>query len=228
MSGPRDPDAVLDELGARLRAGFARADHAPWWRRLALRRSWRPLVLGLVLAAFASTAVATRDVLNGPAIPDLPAQLRAPAREPDSSTRLIYVAAGELDGVAWRLSAASCDYGGARVVSAFLEVASGGGGSARCAAAARRVQSYYDPAADRTWVFGVLPATVARAEVRAGRARVVAATTDLDEHGATAAGLSGGMRAFVTAVPGAVTTYSVAALDRDGSLVLSCNTGSCR
>jgi hypothetical protein len=221
----RDPDAVLEELGARLRDGYARADGAPWWRRLALRRSWRPLLLGLVLAAFASTAVATRDVLRGPAIPDLPAQLRAPV--PDRSAPLMYVGAGELDGVAWRLSAASCDYGSRHVIAVFLDVAAGGGGT-RCTAVARRVQSYYDPAADRTWVFGILPAAAARAEVRAGTSRVVARTFGVDERGATAAGIDPRRRAFVAAVPGAVTTYSVATLDGAGALVLSCNSGSCR
>ncbi len=217
----REPDAVLEELGQRLRAGYARADRAPWWRRMTLRRSWRPLVLGLALAAFASTAVATRDVLTGPAIPDLPAQLRAPM--PDRSTGLRYVATGQ----GWRLSAASCEYGGRTVIATFLEAGPGGGGT-RCTPGARRVQSYYDPALDRTWVFGVLPAEAARAELRAGTERVVAATQAVDSRGATAAGIDPRLRAFVAAVPGAVTTYSVAALDASGSLVLSCNSGSCR
>ncbi len=243
MTAPRDPDRVVDELGERLRAGFARADRAPWWRRLlalpvAPRRWARPLVLGIALAAVASTAVATRDVLRGPAIPDLPAQLRAPgAVQPDRSTRLTYVAAGTVDGIAWRLSAASCSYGRVTVIAAFLDVPGGGSGT-RCDVAApqrtprelaaRRVQSYYDPGADRTWVFGVLPAGAAKAELRAGAAHVVAPTLALDEAGATGAGLDSRLRAFVAAVPGAAATYAVAALDDSGALVLSCNSGSCR
>jgi len=244
VTRPRDPDRVVDELGARLRAGFARADRSPWWRRvlatarLAPGRWARPLALGVVLAAVASTAVATRDVLRGPAIPDLPAQLRAPgALEPDRSTRLTYVAAGTVDGVRWRLSAASCAYGRVTVIAAFLDVPGGGSGT-RCDVAApqrtprelaaRRVQSYYDPAADRTWVFGILPASVDKAELRAGAAHVVAAAVPLDERGAAGAGLNGRLRAFVAAVPGAAATYAVAALDETGALVLSCNSGSCR
>jgi hypothetical protein len=264
MTAPRDPDRVVDELGARLRAGFARADRAPWWRRLlaaprtlaasrglvasrglaapahslAPRRWARPLVLGVALAAVASTAVATRDVLRGPAIPDLPAQLRAPgAVQPDRSTRLTYVAAGTVDGIAWRLSAASCAYGRVTVIASFLDVPGGGSGT-RCDVAApqrtprelatRRVQSYYDPGADRTWVFGVLPAAASKAELRAGAAHVVAPTLALDERGAAGAGLDKGLRAFVAAVPGAAATYAVAALDESGALVLSCNSGSCR
>lgn len=235
MSG-RDPDAVLEELGRQLRDGFAAADRAPWWRRaLARRRALRPLLLGLLLAGGASTALATRDVLRAPAIPAPPPVPGALA--PDRSTLPTYVARGTADGVAWRLSASSCAYGGVRVVAAFLEVPGGGGGT-RCdvaaasrppaALAARRVLSYYDPVGDRTWVFGVLPAAARSATVTVpSGVRVTVATGPVDVRGATGAGLDRTARVLVAVVPGAVTTFRVRVADGASHPVLSCPSRSC-
>lgn len=239
----RDPDAVLDELGARLRAGFAEADRTPWWRRRpSRRRALRVLALGGLLAACGSTALATRDALRAPAIPDLPPSLRIPgALEPDRSTLPTYVARGTTDGTAWRLSAASCSYGGVRVVAAFLDVPGGGGGT-RCdvaaaahdtvrtpaALAARRVLTYYDAVRDRTWLFGVLPPAARDARVAAaGRVAVTVAVGALDDRGARGAGLDPASRALVVAVPGVVTRHRVTVLDAAGAPILSCRSGSC-
>ncbi len=231
----REPDDVIAELGVRLRAGMAQAEQQPWWRRALRRRPHRPVLLALVLCAFASTALATRDVLRAPSIPDLPPSLRAPGSlAPDRSTLPTYVADGARDGIPWRLSASACDYGGVQVIAAFLDVRGGGGGT-RCDVAVttsgatpqtlarRRIQTYYDPLTDRTWVFGVLPAAAATATVGHARAELVG----LDERGAAGAGLPDGLKALVTTVPGAPDRLRVDVADAAGLTILSCTSGSC-
>jgi hypothetical protein len=179
----RDPDAILDELGAALQGAWvadaqrrrrpdplALASRRPRLPHLRLRGGRRGLVAAAAAAlALVPTAIATRDAVWAPDPPPLPAQLRPhDAVVPGASGTPVYVGAGTQRGVAWRLSATTCRYGQVEAVGLFLTVP-GGGAGARCdvatrspgaspqALAARRVQTYYDPVSGVTWAFGALP-----------------------------------------------------------------------
>jgi hypothetical protein len=251
MSG-RDPDAVLAELGAALEGAWSRdggaAARAPR-RRLRLRpRGGRR---GLVAAAAAAlalvpTAIATREAVFAPDPPPLlPERLRPhDAVAPGAAGTPVYVGTGRLRGVAWRLSATTCRYGRIEAVGLFLAVP-GGGAGARCdvatrgagtsprALAARRVQTYYDPASNLTWAFGALPAgartvTVTYRAFGGGApatARLAAAPVGDD---AVAQGhLPAGLRVFVVALPGGRDVARVAAADGAGRVLLTCDPGRC-
>jgi hypothetical protein len=217
----REPDEVLAELGADLRRAWA----SPPRRRA--RRAPRRAVLAVALAlVLVPTAVATRDAVWAPA-PPAPPGVTPSAR----AGAAVYVAAGRDAGVAWRLSATSCDYGGTRAIGLFLDVP-GGGGGARCdvgaappaAAAARRVSTYFDPEAELTWVFGALPARAAAVDV-AGR-RVGARPASREA--LTTGGLPAGLQVFVVALRGARDVPDVRVLDRDGDVLSTCRDGRCR
>lgn len=255
----REPDAVLDELGLALRRGFAREQARPPWRRrlrallIACRRVPRRAALLAVLALLGgSTAVATHDTLWAPGLPDLPAGLREPgAVAPDrGGTRPVYVAAGAEQGVGWRLSASVCRYGDVRAVGLFLSVPRGGGG-ARCdvasrlpstgvtpqAVADRRVQTYFDPVTSRTWVFGILPAGAAVAEVHSraypqsgggpADARTVRTPTRGLDPAAAGHGVPADLRVFVAALQGSRDVPLVIVRDGAGAPSLICRNGRC-
>ena len=237
MSAPRDPDAVLAGLGRDLRASWRRPprrSRLAGWRRSAL--------LVLATLVLVPTALATRDAVWAPAPATLPDAARPPgAVTPSRAGEQVYVASGELRGVAWRLSASACDYPEVRAVGVFLTVP-GGGGGARCDIASsegapggvspeilsrRLVQTYFDPVASRTWAFGALPAAARTVSVDATGAR---ATVPAPAADATAVGrgdLPSGMRVFVAALDGARDVPRVVARDGSGAVLLVCLEGRC-
>jgi hypothetical protein len=238
MSSARAPDAILAELGRDL--------HRAWRRppRRARLAGWRrSVLLAIATLVLVPTALATRDAVWAPAPAPLPDSARPPgAVEPRYAGDQVYVAAGELRGVAWRLSASSCDYAAVRAVGVFLSVP-GGGGGARCdiAAAAgvgggvsprilaeRLVQTYFDPVAGRTWAFGALPAAARRVAVAAGGARSSVPATAADATAVGRGDLPAGMRVFVAALPGAREAPRVTVRDAAGDVLLVCRDGRCR
>jgi len=224
--GDRDPDAVLDELGGELGRRFA----APPRRRVR-----HPVALvALLVLALVPTAVATRDVLRAPAPPAPPG-----AERPARAGTQVWVAAGREDGVPWRLSASGCAVGDEVAVGLFLAVP-GGGAGARCdvaprgvpRVAARRVHTYVDPDARRTWAFGAAPAEARAVEVvarsfstAAERRRVALRPADPE---AVARGrLPAGLQVFVVALPGAREVPLVRVLDGTGAVLATCRDGRC-
>ena len=252
MSG-RDPDAILDELGAALEGAWARDGVRRRRRPLAPRVPLpRPRVgrRGLVAAAAAAlalvpTAIATRDSVWAPDPPPLPAQLRPhDAVAPRTASTPVYVGAGTQRDVAWRLSATVCRYGAIEAVGLFLSVP-GGGAGARCdvaarapgaspaALAARRVQAYYDPASNLTWAFGALPAGARSVEVTSRpygggtptTAQIAAAA--VDEQAIEQGHLPDGVRVFVIALAGGRDVAHVRVSDGAGALLMTCEGGRC-
>jgi hypothetical protein len=255
----RDPDAVLAELGAALEGAWA-ADarrRGGASRSVVRLLSWRPRVRlrggrhGLVVAAAAAlalvpTAIATREAVWAPDPPPLlPERLRPPdAVAPGTSGTPVYVGAGTQRGVAWRLSATTCRYGTIEAVGLFLSVP-GGGAGARCdvaarrpdaspaALAARRVQTYYDPASNVTWAFGALPADARTVEVTSRpygggtpntqRISASAVADDAIDQGH----LPSGLRVFVVALDGGRDAAHVRVSDATGALLLTCEDGRC-
>jgi hypothetical protein len=235
MSG-REPDAILAELGRDLHRAWRRPP-----RRLRIA-SWRPgLLLALAMLVIVPTAVATRDAILAP----VPASLPDAARPPGGVAPLhagdqVYVAAGVLRGVAWRLSASACDYGDVRAVGVFLTVP-GGGGGARCDLATRAdgigaspevlarrlVQTYFDPVANRTWAFGALPADARDVEVSAAGAQTTVASMPADPEAIAKGDLPAGMRVFVAALDGPRDVPVIAARDASHRLLLTCEEGRC-
>jgi hypothetical protein len=250
MSG-RDPDAILDELGAALEGAWARdgARRRPRPIRMPLPRP-RGGRRGLIVAAAAAlalvpTAIATREAVWAPDPPPLPAQLRPhDAVAPRTASTPVYVGAGTQRGVAWRLSATVCRYGTIEAVGLFLSVP-GGGAGARCdiatrtpgaspaALAARRVQAYYDPASNLTWAFGALPAGARAVEVTSrpygggtpSTEQVAAAA--VDEQAIEQGHLPGGVRVFVVALAGGRDVAHVRVSDAAGALLMTCEAGRC-
>jgi hypothetical protein len=228
----REPEQILEELGASVERAWARRRARPLWRRLLPARRGAAVAVVAVLA-LVPTAVATQDVLFAPKPPALPSELRAPgAQDPTRVGNAVYVARG----AGWKLSASTCDYGGARVVGVFLTVP-GGGAGARCDAAApatlaaRRIHTYFDPQTGTSWIFGTLPATarevnVALSEAGArSTARFRALSTD--PRAVRGASLPTGMRVLVASVPGAPEVLGVTATDERGEGVLRCEGGRC-
>src|SRR5918997_1409715 len=115
VSGARDPDAILAELGRELQRSWRRP---PRRSRLA---GWRRSVLiAVATLVLVPTALATRDAVWAPAPAPLPDAARPPgAVAPRHVGDQVYVAGGELRGVGWRLSASSCDYASVRAVGVF-------------------------------------------------------------------------------------------------------------
>jgi hypothetical protein len=249
MSG-RDPDAILDELGAALEGAWAREGVRRPVRislpRLRLRGGRRGLIAVAAAAlALVPTAIATRDAVWAPDPPPLPAQLRPhDAVAPGTAGTPVYVGAGQQRGVDWRLSATVCRYGTIEAVGLFLSVP-GGGAGARCdvaasapgsspaALAARRVQTYYDPASDVTWAFGALPAE-ARAVAVTSRpygggtpATQDVAAAPVDGDAVQQGHLPGGLRVFVVALDGGRDVAHVRVTDGAGALLLTCDAGRC-
>ena len=228
----REPDQVLEDLGATVERAWVRRRARPLWRRLlpARRGALVVAVAGLLLVP---TAVATQEMLFAPKPPALPAGLRAPgAEDPTSAGTAAYVARG--DG--WQLSASTCDYGSLRVVGVFLTVP-GGGAGARCdgaapaVLAARRIHTYFDPQTASTWIFGTLPAaarsvSVSLSEDGAASTRRFPAMPS-DPRAIAGAGLPDGMRVLVASVPGAPEVLGVTAADGRGAIVLRCEGGRC-
>jgi hypothetical protein len=249
----RDPDAILAELGGRLSDAFDEAERKSGWQtwsarrgfaRLARRRSPRwaiAVTAGLLFAGPA--AVATHDNLFTQPPPASPGLLGAPgAVTPDRTGVPVFVGSGERGGVGWRLSASVCRYGVVQAVGVFLDVR-GGGAGARCdvasrlpgtnaspsALAQRRVQTYVDPIADRTWVFGVLPVGAATVEVRSrslstargGLTTTRAATQAIDPR-SVVRGIPAGLRVFVVSLPGARDVAGVDVSDGTGTPMLRC------
>jgi hypothetical protein len=250
MSG-RDPDAILDELGAALEDAWAlngaRRRALPVRIPLPrLRTGHRGLIAAAATAlALVPTAIATREAVWAPDPPPLPAQLRPhDPVTPGTAGTPVYVGAGRQRGVAWRLSATTCRYGTIEAVGLFLSVP-GGGAGARCdvaarapgaspaALAARRVQTYYDPASNVTWAFGALPAGARTVEVTSrpygggtpATERVSAAAVDgrAIEQGQ----LPSGVRVFVVALAGGRDVAHVRVSDDAGDLLLTCEDGRC-
>jgi len=252
----RDPDAILAELGAALEGAWARdGASAPRHVRRArtlpalprLRGGRRGLIAAAVAAlALVPTAIATREAVWAPDPPPaLPAGLRTGEPiAPGAAGTPVYVGAGSDRGVAWRLSATTCRYGSVEAVGLFLTVP-GGGAGARCdvaartggpsprALAARRVQTYYDPAANVTWAFGTLPARARRVTVTTrpyggGPATTVPLDATPVAGDAIQQGhLPAGLRVFVTALPGGRDVTRVGVADDAGRLLLSCDHGRC-
>jgi hypothetical protein len=237
VSEPREPDAVLAELGRDLRGAWRRP---PRRSRLAAWR--RSLLIAAATLVLVPTAVATRDAVWAPAPAPLPDAARPPdAVEPRYAGDQVYVAGGELRGVAWRLSASACDYAAVRAVGVFLTVP-GGGGGARCDIAStgaggggvsprmlaeRRVQTYFDPVAGRTWAFGALPAAARSVDVVATGARATVAAAPADRDAVGKGDLPAGMRVFVAALDGARDVPLVTARDASGAVLLVCRAGRC-
>jgi len=251
MSG-RDPDAILDELGAALEGAWVRDGarrHRPLPIRVPLPRP-RGGRRGLIAAAAAAlalvpTAIATREAVWAPDPPPLPAQLRPhDAVAPRTASTPVYVGAGTQRGVAWRLSATVCRYGTIEAVGLFLSVpgggAGGGGGGAAppprgppAALAARRVQAYYDPASNLTWAFGALPAGARTVEVTSRPYGGGTPTTDqvaataVDGQAIEQGHLPDGVRVFVLALAGGRDVAHVRVTDGGGALLMTCEGGRC-
>ena len=237
MSAAREPDAVLAELGRDL--------HRTWRRppRRSRLAGWRRSgVVALAMLFVVPTALAARDAIWAPAPAPLPDSARPPGSvAPSHAGEQVYVAAGDLRGVAWQLSASACDYAGVRAVGVFLSVP-GGGGGARCDIASgvpgaggvspqilarRLVQTYFDPVANRTWAFGALPSGARRVEVAATGARVTVPAAPADAEAVGKGDLPGGMRVFVAALDGAREVPLVTARDASGAVLLVCRDGRC-
>jgi hypothetical protein len=236
MSAVRDPDAILADLGRDLQRSWRRP------RRRSRIAGWRRSIL--IVAAtlvLVPTAVATRDVVWAPAPAPLPDSARPPgAIAPSYAGEQVYVAAGELRGVAWRLSASSCDYAAVRAVGVFLTVP-GGGGGARCDVAAggdaggvspqvlaeRLVQTYFDPVAGRTWAFGAMPSAARSVDVSATGAGATVRAVPADPKAIGRGELPSGMRVFVAALDGAREVPLVTARDASGAALLVCREGRC-
>jgi hypothetical protein len=237
MSTARDPDAILAELGRDLHRAWRRP---PRRSRLA---GWRRSVLiAVATLVLVPTALAARDAVWAPAPAPLPDSARPPgAVAPRYAGDQVYVADGELRGVAWRLSASSCDYAAVRAVGVFLTVP-GGGGGARCDIASDRsgaggvsprilaerlVRTYFDPVAGRTWAFGALPAAARSVEVAATGARATVAAAPADPSAVGRGDLPGGMRVFVAALDGAREVPLVTVRDASHVVLLVCRDGRC-
>jgi hypothetical protein len=250
MSG-RDPDAILDELGASLQDAWERDEkrRRPLAIRVPLPRP-RAGRRGLIAAAAAAlalvpTAIATREAVWAPDPPPLPAQLRPhDAVVPGTAGTPVYVGTGTQRGVEWRLSATVCRYGQIEAVGLFLSVP-GGGAGARCdvagrapgvspaALAVRRVQAYYDPASDVTWAFGALPADARAVEVTSRpygggtptTKRITA--TAVDGQAIEQGHLPDGVRVFVVALTGGRDVAHVRVNNGEGALLMTCESGRC-
>jgi hypothetical protein len=232
---PRDPDAILAELGRGLRGAWRRP---PRRSRLA---GWRRS-MGIVAATLVvvPTSLATRDAVWAPAPAPLPDAARPPGGvQPSHAGEQVYVGSGELRGVGWRLSASACDYAALRAVGVFLSVP-GGGGGARCdiasdgaggvtpdALSRRLVQTYFDPVAGRTWAFGALPAAARSVDVVATGARATVAAAPADAVAVGRGDLPAGMRVFVAALDGARDVPLVTARNGSGRVLLVCRDGRC-
>lgn len=244
-SAERAPDEVLAELGRRLDNAYAAAERRPGFARVAGRRAPRwAVALAAALLIAVPGAVATHDTLFTQPPPVPPELLGGPGSvTPTAAGVPVYVRSGSSEGVSWRLSAAVCRYGAVQAVGLFLEVP-GGGAGARCDIASRlrgarvspqdlaerRVQSYVDPVADRTWVFGVLPLTAATVDVASRdlasgpgvpleKTAVSAVPIDAD---AARRGVPAGLRVFVVALPHARDVPAVEVSDSSGALILRC------
>jgi hypothetical protein len=237
MSAARASDAILAELGRDLHRAWRRPP-----RRARLARWRRGVAVAVAMLVLVPTAIATRDAIWAPAPARLPDSARPPgAVAPERAGEQVYVAAGKLRGVAWRLSASACDYGSVRAVGVFLSVP-GGGGGARCDVAAgvdgiggvsprvlseRLVQTYFDPVANRTWAFGAMPAGVRDVDVAATGARTTVASAPADIEAIGRGDLPEGMRVFVAALEGARDVPLVTAHDGAGDVLLVCRNGRC-
>jgi hypothetical protein len=233
---PRDTDAVLGTLGRDLHRAWRRPP-----RRSRLAGWRRSAVVAVAMLVLVPTALAARGAIWAPPPASLPQSARPPgAVAPEHAGEQVYVAAGELRGVAWRLSASACDYAAVRAVGVFLTVP-GGGGGARCDIAAgstvggvsprvlaeRLVQTYFDPVANRTWTFGALPAAARRVDVVATGARATVASAPADPEAIGKGDLPAGMRTFVAALEGAREVPLVTVRDRAGAVLLVCRNGRC-
>jgi len=237
VSAVREPDGVLTELGRDLHRAWRRPP-----RRSRLAGWRRSIVVALAMLFVVPTALAARDAIWAPAPAPLPDSARPPGSvAPSHAGEQVYVAAGELRGVAWQLSASACDYAGVRAVGVFLSVP-GGGGGARCDIASgapgaggvspeilatRLVQTYFDPVADRTWAFGALPSGARRVDVAATGARVTVAAAAADAEAIGKGDLPPGMRVFVAVLGGAREVPLVTARDGAGDVLLVCRNGRC-
>jgi hypothetical protein len=252
----RDPDAILAELGSALQGAWAaegvssargRGQGLRAFSRARLRGGRRGLAVAAAaaLALLVPTAIATREAVWAPDPPPLlPANLRPDALPPGAGGTPVYVGAGTERGVGWRLSATTCRYGTIEAVGLFLSVP-GGGAGARCdvaanrpdasprALAARRVQTYYDPASDVTWAFGSLPEQARTVEVRSRPYGGGASTTQqitartVDQHAVQQGHLPEGLRVFVIALSGGRDVAHVRVSDSSGALLLTCEDGRC-
>ena len=235
-SDARDTDAILGALGRDL--------HRAWRRppRRARLAGWRrSIVVAIAMLVLVPTALAARSAIWAPAPAPLPDSARPPgAVAPQHAGEQVYVADGELRGVAWRLSASACDYASVRAVGVFLSVP-GGGGGARCDIASgsglggvspailaeRLVRTYFDPVANRTWAFGALPAAARDVDVVATGASATVASAPADAEAIGKGGLPAGMRTFVAALDGARDVPLVTARDASGAVLLVCRNGRC-
>jgi hypothetical protein len=237
MTAPRDTDAILGALGRDLHRAWRRPP-----RRSRLAGWRRSVVVAVAMLAIVPSALAARDAIWAPAPARLPDSAQLPgAVVPEHAGNQVYVAAGDLRGVAWRLSASACDYAAVRAVGVFLTVP-GGGGGARCDIASgapdtggvsprilaeRLVQTYFDPLANRTWAFGAMPAAVRTVDVAATGARVTVPSIPADAEAIGNGGLPAGMRVFVAALEGARDVPLVTARNAAGRVLLICRNGRC-
>jgi hypothetical protein len=216
----RSVDELLGDLGRRLEAA-ARVG-SPRRRRRRLRGARRTvLIVAAVLLAAGSTAAATRSVWA----PSTPGD-----RGPGGPE--VRLATGTAAGVVWWLAARRCADGS---VATFLRVGAAGAGRV-CGGKPSPVGTYYDPARNRTSVFGLVPAT----------ARFVRVGLRGTPPGATAAGVTqasgpvlaadaeavrrGGLAArgvVVVTRAGAWTPVTLTAQDANGMTVWSCEEARC-
>lgn len=239
MSG-RAPEAVLDELGRSLEQAWRRPRLRLLLRPGRLPRARRLAAVALAVLVVVPSALAARDAIWAPDPAPLPDAVRPPgAVTPERTGAQVYVAAGTVRGTPWRVSASACEYGTVRVVGVFLTVPGGGAGT-RCDVATdggggltpralerRLVQTYFEPASGRVWVFGVVPARIATVDLAtattSARVRTVAADPDAVGQG----DLPEGMRVFVAALDGVSDVPTATARDAAGRVLLVCHEGRC-
>jgi hypothetical protein len=131
-----------------------------------------------------------------------------------------------------------------QAVGLFLTVP-GGGAGARCdvasrqpgtsprALAARRVQTYYDPASGKTWAFGALPAPARQVTITSRPYGGGAARTDriaaapVDARAIEQGHLPDRLRVFVVALDGGRDVAHVAVTDATNTTILTCDGGRC-
>lgn len=212
MTG-RDVDVILADLGDRLAAA---AEVPP--RRT--RRLARRTVVGMLVSSltFGSTALATRSVW-APAAPG-----------PDVVGGLtVRVASTATVG----LAAQRCTD---ETVATFLRI--GGGGAGRgCDARPAPIGTYYDPATQRTYVFGLLGATGSTAMIGLRGtpasssvpqvAELTAALEPADPLAVTRGHLPSGSVVLLAQRAGAWTVATVVIYDRSHRTVLRCQEARC-
>jgi hypothetical protein len=109
----------------------------------------------------------------------------------------------------------------------FTDIRTGLPGLSPDVLAQRLVQTYFDPVANRTWAFGALPSDAREVDVSAATAAATVASVPADPEAVAKGDLPRGMRVFVAALDGPREVPVVAARDRSGRVLLTCEEGRC-